>query len=343
MAASQLTGGHTTPVLCVDVEKSSGTVASGSENGDLCLWSSAGALLNKYTRPLHADCTSVLFSREKPGTLYAAFGTEVLVFDTSRPGEPLYVFQSNQDEVNQVALDDKEQFLAACDDSGEVKVFGLADRKVFKTLRFKHTNLCSTVLFRTAGRPWEVLSGGMDCRLVHWDFSKPKCLNQFNMQELHSTTNDASAYMINPPFVHHLAKSGDGSVTACALENGLIAVFDSSAKHLREKFCLHAHQQGVSQVHFTEGDRMVSGGNDARIVVWDLSKAGQYQELGDVVVANGDSSSPEDRRNEGITELCRVNALDHPLKVNWLAPFPRDGRWHIVVADATSDLTIYPV
>ena len=339
MAASQLVGAHTTPVLCVDVEGTSGMVASGSENGDLCLWSSTGALISKYTRP-DTDCTSVLFSKEKPNTLYAAFGSEVLIMDTKRPQEPVHVFQSNQDEVNQVVLDDKEQFLAACDDSGEIKVFGLSDRKVFKTLRFKHTNICSTVLFRSQ-RPWEVLSGGMDCRLIHWDFSKPKCLNQFNMQELHSTSNDASAYMINPPFIHHLAKNSNGSITACALENGLVAVFDSTAKHLQEKFCLHAHQQGVSQLHFTTDNVLLSGGNDAQIVVWDLNKADEYQEQGDVV-ANGDCA-PEDHRNDGITELCKVTTILHPLKVNWLAPFLRDEQWHVVVADATSDLTIYPV
>ncbi|KAK7090603.1 WD repeat-containing protein 53-like [Littorina saxatilis] len=339
MAVSLLTGGHTSEVLCIDVDKSTGTIASGSEDGDLCLWSSAGELTHKYTRP-DTDCTSVLFAKEKPNTLFAAFGTEVLTFDTTRPQEPTYVFNSNQDEVNQVVLDEKEQFLAACDDSGEIKVFGLSDRKVFKTLRFKHTNICSTVLFRSK-RPWEILSGGMDCRLIHWDFSKPKCLNQFNMQELHSTSNDASAYMINPPFIHHLAKNADGSLTACALENGLIAVFDSTQKHLHEKFCLHAHQQGVSQLHFAADNTLVSGGNDSKIVVWDLNKAEQYEAPAGVV-ANGDSA-PEDRRNEGITGLCKVNSLTHPQKVNWLAPFLHEDQWRMVVADQTSDLTIYPL
>ncbi|XP_076435582.1 WD repeat-containing protein 53-like [Babylonia areolata] len=339
MAVCHLTGGHSSPVLCVDVSPLSGMVASGSENGDLCLWSSTGELLHKFSRP-DTDCTSVLFSREKSNTLYAAFGAEVLIIDTSQPDSVLFVFQSNQDEVNQVALDDKEQFLAACDDSGEIKVFGLGDRKVFKTLRFKHTNICSTVLFRSK-RPWEVLSGGLDCRLVHWDFSRPKCLNQFNMQELHSTTSDVSAYMINPPFIHHLARSKDGSLTACALENGLVAVMDSTSKHLQEKFCLHAHQQGVAQVHFTSDTMLVSGGNDARIMVWDLSKAEQHDMQGEVV-ANGDSS-PEDRRNESITEVCRVKTIAHPLKVNWLAPFLREEQWFVVVADQTSDLTVYPL
>lgn len=336
---SCLKGGHTTPVLCVDVANSSGMVASGGEDGELCLWSSTGQLLHRYRRP-NMDCTSVLFSKDNPNTLYAAFGTDVLIFNAAQPEEPVYVFQSNQDEVNQVVLDDKEQFLAACDDSGEIKIYGLSDRKVYKTLRFKHTNICSTVLFRSK-RNWEVLSGGMDCRLIHWNFSKPKCLNQFNMQELHSTSNDASAYMINPPFIHHLAANADGSLTACALENGLVAVYDSTQKHLHEKFCLHAHQQGVSQVHFTSDARLMTSGNDAKVILWDLSKAEQYDQQGGMV-ANGDCS-PEDRRNEGISELCRASIIDHRMKVNWLAPFVRNDQWFVAVADQTSQVTIYPL
>ncbi|KAL8580906.1 hypothetical protein ACOMHN_039606 [Nucella lapillus] len=339
MEVSRLTGGHTSPVLCVDVSSLTGTIASGSEKGDLCLWSSACELIHKYSRT-DTDCTSVLFSREKPNTLYAAFGSEVLVFDTENPQEPSFVFQSNQDEVSQIVLDDKEQFLAACDDCGEIKVFGLSDNKVFKTLRFKHTNICSTVIFRGKNRPWELLSGGMDFRLIHWDFSKAKCLNQFNMQELHSTTSDASAYMVNPPFIHHLAKNREGTVTVCGLENGLVAVFDSSSKHLQEKFCLHAHQQAVSQLHFTSDTVLVSAGNDAKILVWDLSKAEQHHGN---VVANGGDTSAEDLRNESVTDACRVGGIQHPVKVNWLTPFAKGEDRYVVVADHTCDLTVYPL
>ena len=94
MAAFQLTGGHTTAVLCVDVDKQSGMIASGSEEGDLCLWSAAGALIHTYScTDTDTDCTSVLFAKEKNNTLYAAFGSKVLVFDTSSPEDPIFTFQ----------------------------------------------------------------------------------------------------------------------------------------------------------------------------------------------------------------------------------------------------------
>ncbi|PVD18361.1 hypothetical protein C0Q70_20910 [Pomacea canaliculata] len=339
MATVKWTGGHQSSVLCVAVNQTTGTIASGGELGELCIWSDTGELLHKYSRP-GADCTSVLFSKEKHSILYAAFGLEILMFDVSQTLELVYVFQGNQDEVNQVQLDDKEQFLAACDDSGEIKIFSIGDKKVFKTLRFKHTNICSTISFRS-NHPWEIISGGLDCRLIHWNFSTLKCLNKFNMQELHSTSNDASLYMVNPPFVHHIGKNESGSLYACALENGLIAVFDGSSRHLKEKFSLHAHEQGVSQVHFHGDNTLISGGNDYRVIVWDLSKAEQYQEHENLVM-NGDCS-PEDKRNEIITVLCRVKIIAHPHKVNWLIPFVRSGHLFAAIADQTCEITIQPL
>lgn len=317
-----------------------GTLASGSEGGDLCLWSVTGELLCKYNRP-DTDCTSVLFSKLNQGVLYGAFSNLVLIFEKNQLNEPVHTFNSNQEEINQLQFDDKEQFLAACDDSGEIKIFSLSEKKVFKTLCFTHTNICSTVLFRPE-RPWEIISGGFDCRLIHWKFSTGKSLNQFNMQELHSISNDVSTYLLNPPFVHHLARNESGSIIACALENGMVAVFDGTHTNLKEMFCLHAHEQGVSQVQFHGANMLISGGNDSRIIVWDLSKAEQYEDPGFMLMMNGESSR-EDRRNESITGLCKVKVIVHSMKVNWLVPLVRDGQLFVAVADQTCNISIIPL
>jgi hypothetical protein len=93
-------------------------------------------------------------------------------------------------------------------------------------------------------------------------------------------------------------------------------------------------------VHFLTGSKLVTGGNDAKVILWDLSKADQHHEHD--MVANGDST-PEDRRNEGISELCRERVIAHSHKVNWLAPLKKEERWFVVVADQTSHLTVYPL
>uniref|UniRef100_A0A2C9JW86 Uncharacterized protein n=1 Tax=Biomphalaria glabrata TaxID=6526 RepID=A0A2C9JW86_BIOGL len=337
MSPTKLSGGHTSSVLCVDVHPQNGRIASGGEAGELCIWSHDGQVIGKISRP-DTECTSVLFSRENPNLIYAAFGEEILILDQHRFQEPLYVLHSNTDEINQITLDSKEQFLAACDDSGEIKVFGLQDRKVFKTLRLKHTNICSTAVFRP-GRPWEVVTGGLDCRLVHWDFSKPKCLNQFNMQELHATPGDAP-YMINPPFIHHMSVSPTGSTLACALENGQIPIFSGSQKNLQPKFALLGHMQGVSQVHFLTEEMLLSAGNDSCINQWDLTKAELYQPAEVYMNGNGDSAHPEDDSNLAISELCKVRSFSHSSKVNWMVPYRANGEQLLYLADQTSDITI---
>ncbi|XP_059156864.1 WD repeat-containing protein 53-like [Physella acuta] len=337
MSLTKLSGGHTSSVLCVAVQHQTGQVVSGSEEGDLCLWSNEGRLEGKLSRP-NTDCTSVVFSRENPHIIYAAFGQEVLMLDAQRLQEPVFVFQSNQDEVNQIVLDAKEQFLAACDDSGETKVFGLQDKKVFKTLRHKHTNICSTAVFRP-GRPWEIFTGGLDCRLVHWDFSKPKCLNQFNMQEFYATPGD-TPHMINPPFVHHMVTSPSGNTLACALENGQVPVIDASQKNIQPKHTLFGHLQGASQVHFLTEEMLLTAGNDCCINQWDLTKAALYQPGAVYLNGIGASADPDEERNLAITELCRVRTLSHQCKVNWMVPYVAQDNKFLYVADQTPDITI---
>jgi WD40 repeat protein len=50
----------------------------------------------------------------------------------------------------------------------------------YKTLRRGHSNICSAVAFRPH-RPWELLSGGLDCTVVKWDFSRLRTLHGWSL------------------------------------------------------------------------------------------------------------------------------------------------------------------
>ncbi|GFS24978.1 WD repeat-containing protein 53 [Elysia marginata] len=347
MTSFKLSGGHTETILTLSAQNKTDQLASGGEDGVLCLWSADGRLAAKYNRP-GVECTSVLFSKEKPNLIYAAFGQEVVMLDTLRMTDPIFVFKSNQDEVNQVVLDSKEEYLAACDDGCEIKVFGLQDRKVFKSLRYQHTNICSTALFRP-NRKWELFSGGLDCRLVHWDFSKPKCLNQLNMQAIQATPGDES-YMLNPPFIHHISASPDGSRFALALENGRIPILDGKGKHLQHQHTLHAHGQGVSQVLFFSDSSLISGGNDCFVSQWDLSQTKDAQSVLDDGMTSMDhtgqeGNSTEENNSEAFTRACKVHSYKHSSKINWLAMSGTEEGNHgsspkIFVADQSTEISV---
>ncbi|XP_056004330.1 WD repeat-containing protein 53-like [Ostrea edulis] len=337
-------GEHSGSVLCVDVLED--VVVSGGENGELCQWNIEGKLISKYTESESA-CTSVLISKVKKDVIYTSFDDKVKVFIRVDFTAPLDTFSYNSDEINQIAVDEKEKYLAASDDMGEIKVIDLSEKKLYKTLKNKHTNICASVCFRPQ-KPWELFTGGLDSKLIHWDFSRHKCLNMFDMDEMNNPFETADSYMVSPPFVHHVASSPDGKYLVAALENGLIAVFDSARKHLRELFNLHTHTQGVSQVYFLTEDKFVSGGNDCCIALWDLSKSHDHPELAlptNSHVTNGTSNDddsmpdPLETKTQTMTDTCLTNKIQHTGKINWMKPFYRE-QWKIIVADESNQLTL---
>ena len=298
-----------------------------------------GTPLQKLTND-KGDCTSACLSTTKEHILYTSVGNCVCIYDVRNFQNSVETLQYNEEEINQIVFDESEKYLAACDDSGEIKVISLADKKVFKTLRRKHTNICSTVCFRLR-KPWEIFSGGMDCNLIHWDFSRPRCMNQFNMQEILDAPSELGAYMVNPPFVHHLSTSKDGKYLACALENGMVSLFDTTRKHVSEIVSLHAHSQGASQVYFVSDTKMVTGGNDATVALWDVSKRNEVSDSHSPSERNGHTSPIHDR-NWDVTEACKILEVQHDSKINWLKPVRVNNENYVIIADQTLDLTLLP-
>jgi len=220
MQKSTWTGGHTTSVLSLDVNRE-GILASGGED-ELCIWSKDGTSQSKlpFTSHLSSDretkeVNSVRFCAKNPERLYASCGSKILGYDLRNLASIVCEFQFNEDEINQLAVHDKGTFLAACDDSGEIKIIDVASGRLFKSLLNKHENICSTVQFRS-NRPWEVISGGMDFKVVSWDFSSGRPLQELNVQELGGDSQEG-AYFINPPFVHSIHMAGNGRIFAAGL------------------------------------------------------------------------------------------------------------------------------
>jgi WD40 repeat protein len=70
--------------------------------------------------------------------------------------------------VNHIAVTPRGDLLAAADDSGQVAVVSLASHALVKTLKRQHTNIASCVAWRP-NRAGELLSAGLDSRVVAWD------------------------------------------------------------------------------------------------------------------------------------------------------------------------------
>lgn len=216
MQKSTWIGGHTSIVLSLDVNRE-GILASGGE-GELCIWSKDGSSQTKLSctsQSSSKEVNGVCFSVKNPERLYASCGNRISGYDLRNPSSTVCEFEFNGDEVNQVAIHDKGKFLAACDDSGEIKVIDVESGRLFKSLHSKHDNICSTAQFRP-NRPWEIVTGGMDFRVVSWDFSSGRVLQELNVQEL-GGDNHEGAYLVNPPFVHSIHMAENGRMFAAGL------------------------------------------------------------------------------------------------------------------------------
>jgi WD40 repeat protein len=78
--------------------------------------------------------------------------------DTVVLRESTAVMDFNTDEINQIRVNEKGAFVAACDDSGEIKVMDVRKgHALFKTLR-GHDNICASIVFRPR-TSWDLLSG----------------------------------------------------------------------------------------------------------------------------------------------------------------------------------------
>lgn len=163
--AEQWREGHSTSILCVGASPGpEGLLASGSEGGEVAVWSQEGTIIGHLTLSGEEDITSVVFSPAAPGLLYVSHGDTVSALDPRNLKGTVEEFHgAGEEEINALALNELGSALAVADDSGAVRVLELPGGKVCRTLR-RHTNICSSVAFRPH-RPNNLVSAGLDMQV----------------------------------------------------------------------------------------------------------------------------------------------------------------------------------
>nr|XP_046245193.1 WD repeat-containing protein 53 [Scatophagus argus]XP_046245194.1 WD repeat-containing protein 53 [Scatophagus argus] len=278
--ARQWSEGHSTSILCVGASSGpEGLLASGSEGGEVTVWSQEGTIIGRLALPGEEDSTSVVFSPAAPGQLYVSHGDTVSVLDPRNLKGSVVEFQgAGEEEINALALNDTGSVLAVADDSGAVRVLELPGGKVCRTLR-RHTNICSSVAFRPH-RPNNLLSAGLDMQVMLWGLQKTRPLWTLNLQDVSEEEDDHQqrpGQLFNPPLVHCVSVASCGNVLGCAAEDGRVHLMRiGSGSKLEQQGAVKAHSQGASQAHFvsflSHPYWLVTGGNDGQVALWDLSK-----------------------------------------------------------------------
>ncbi|KAG0046565.1 WD repeat-containing protein 53 [Gryganskiella cystojenkinii] len=121
--------------------------------------------------------TSTTFTPADEHTIYVGSGHKIYTYDLRMESLLLSVDKSSkvyggaEDEINQIDINYRATYLAACDDSGDVRVLDLKTDKWMRPLERKHQNIAMTVQF-VPKKELQALTGGMDKLVVAWDFYK---------------------------------------------------------------------------------------------------------------------------------------------------------------------------
>lgn len=265
-----------------------------------------------------------------------------------------HAFHFNSDEINQIDINPKGSFICAGDDSGEIKVIDVEKLCLYKTLNRQHSNICSTLKFNPR-KPWEMFSGGLDCLLIRWDFSRGRPLFTVDVQtsdregDKNSEEQTLKSYMVNPAMVHSIDVFRSTHSVVCGLGNGSVSVYSSLLPKKLEAVCSAPfHSTSVAFICCVETSNnhfIVSGGNDEKICVSRLV----YNKKSTLVKPQQKQQS---RLGQATGELDLIACIEHQSKINWMAvdttctddTTKEDAQMLIMfVADQTSAVTVYEV
>ena len=185
-------------------------------------------------------------------------------------------FCSNRDEINQLDVHPKRLLVCSCDDSGDIVVTDVDSNKTLQRLSNFHESISSTVKF-SLKKPSELLSGGLDCTIGRWDFSRGCLLASTSTRD----ESSSEALMINPPMVHSLDLFHNHHSMVCGLGDGRLVAYSLKRPKSIDKICeVHAHLASIACVRCIERRNVsddgvtsyvVSVGNDSMICVHKLA------------------------------------------------------------------------
>ncbi|KAI0320119.1 WD40 repeat-like protein [Amylostereum chailletii] len=197
----------------------SGIVAVGSDDGSLRLYLTSETKVHKAIRNLRSEVSSVVWTKPSPnetaGRVWVAIGRRVASFDLDIPKTilsmddaiiTLPIGEDENDVLNEIALNDNGKHLAFSTDSGTVGVVELSSQRVLR-MKTKHTSISGNVGF-IPDRPSELISGGYDSALLHFDFGQGSILSRRDF----TAPLQTSGVSLSPPFILSLALSAAGAI-----------------------------------------------------------------------------------------------------------------------------------
>ncbi|PPQ87974.1 hypothetical protein CVT25_001053 [Psilocybe cyanescens] len=197
-----------------------GHLFAGSDDGSLRVYDLSSFKVLKAVRGLGDEVSSIVCMK-RPGSelrdAWFAHGQHIskFKFESDNMIQTLEdalvsvkVGESDVDILNELALNANKSHLAFTMDSGFVGVLDLSNHSITR-MEAKHDSVCGSVKF-VPGRPRELISGGYDNFLLHFDFVQGKALSRRQID----TFVPAGEISLSPPFVMSMAMSDTGILAA---------------------------------------------------------------------------------------------------------------------------------
>ncbi|XP_020097558.1 WD repeat-containing protein 53 [Ananas comosus] len=372
MKPRRLKGHNGAVTYCVASRARPGFVASSAEDGCICGFDLRCKDVLLFTIKVGEDpISSLCFKEGNEDVVYVSSGTGISCFDIrmGSPWTPLETYNYNKDEINQIAFSSKLGFLAAADDSGDVKIVDTSQKCLYKSLRAAHTSICSSVQY-IPWKPWTVVTGGLDSKLAIWDFSKGRLLYSidYGTPEMDNNVSPGNAgQCFNPAFVHSVAVPGvdmlSGLYKVCAVArgDGVVDVIDleselapkksksSVGSQLRSKRSdipdANSHPTGQSRGKRLHLDYTL-GGHTAAVSCVTFSAFG---ERGKFLISGGNDATVKlwdwSKRFSSLQTSCDGDVtlnINLKKKVNWICTSPTDSE-NLIVCDTSKVLKVYTV
>ncbi|KAF7304953.1 hypothetical protein MKEN_01209800 [Mycena kentingensis (nom. inval.)] len=192
-----------------------GHLFAGSDDGSLRVYDLLSWKATRAIRGLPAEISSVVSGQS--GDVWLAAGRSAYAFSMSITklvqtiADATMVLELGADEddvLNELALNPSKTHLAFSTDSGSVGVVDIATKSVSR-MKTQHTSICGLVRF-IPDRPREIVSGGYDSALLHFDYMLGSTLSRRDF-----TADPATqGVSLSPPFIMSAALSTTGAMAA---------------------------------------------------------------------------------------------------------------------------------
>ncbi|GAB2231317.1 hypothetical protein Droror1_Dr00010323 [Drosera rotundifolia] len=363
--ARRLRGHQAAATCCIPSRQTPALVATAGEDGRVCFFDLRCKDVQLMIE-LGNDhpVSSLCYNQDNESVIYVSAGAQVKCFDVHKATswKPLETYRHNKDEINQVVCNSRSSYIAAADDNGDIKIIDIREQCLYKTLRAGHSSICGTVQF-LPWKPWEVISGGLDSKLVMWEFSRGRAYHVLDFGINASGGGAPQCY--NPAFVHAIAvpeidmldrvkkmcavARGDGVISVVDIESeiscGKVKKMPEPRKESRMRpktSLIDAGQETATMLHLDYS----LGGHTAAASSVTFSLFG---ERGKFIVSGGNDQAVkvwdwrrylEDAQISGETVV--PFSVNLQKKVNWLCTTPSVSE-NLVVCDTSKVVKVYTI